>query len=320
MAQWILIVALLLLPTGGAIAQMFPSKTVRLIVPLPPGGPTDYVARLYAAKMTEIWGQPVVVENRPGASGNIGTQVVAKSQADGYTLLLQSSAFVVNPMLFKAPGYNPFTDFAPISLIFDYKLIVVVHPSFQVNSIAELIAAAKGKPGTISYASAGGGGAPTHLSVEMFKRIADIDVLHVPYQGGTPALSDLLAGHVQFMFNNPAQSLPYIKTGKLRALATTGTKRMPQLPDLPTVAELGYPGYDVGTWFGLWAPTGTPAPVVDKINAAVKQIAAMTEVQQQHFDQGLTVIGSSATEFDAFQRSEAERWAKVIQDAKIEAQ
>ena len=320
MVRSIIVFAMLLFSMAEAAAQEFPSKSVRLIVPLPPGGPTDYVARLYAAKMTELWGQPVVVENRPGASGNIGSQLVAKAPADGTTLLLQSTSFVVNPMLFKSPGYSPFTDFMPISLIFDYKLIVVVHPSFAVNSIGELVAAAKAKPGGISYASAGGGGAPTHLSVEMFKRIAGIDVLHVPYQGGAPAVSDLLAGHVQFMFNNPTQSLPYIKSGKLRALATTGAKRMPQMPELPTVAELGYPGYDVGTWFGLWAPAGTPAAIVAKVNAAVKQIAAMPDVIQQHYDQGLVVIASSAAELDAFQRSEAERWGKVIREANIEAQ
>ena len=321
MRKWIVwIAALSLASISAASAQVYPSKPVRLVVPLPPGGPTDFVARLYASKMTDLWGQPVVVENRPGASGNIGSQLVAKSPADGYTLLLQSSSFVVNPMLFKAPGYSPFADFTPISLIFDYKLVVVVHPSFQVGSLAELVAAAKAKPGAISYASAGGGGAPTHLSVEMFKRIADIDVLHVPYQGGSPALADLLAGHVQFMFNNPSQSLPYIKSGKLRALATTGTKRMPQLPELPTVSELGYPGFDVGTWFGLWAPAGTPAAVVDRINAAVKQIASMTDVQRQHFAQGLVIIGSTAAELDAFQHSETERWGKVVREAKIEAQ
>ena len=320
MGRWILIVAMLLLPMGAALGQEFPNKSVRLIVPLPPGGPTDYVARLYAAKMTELWGQPVVVENRPGASGNIGSQLVAKAPPDGYTLLLQSTSFIANPMLFKSPGYNPITDFTPVSLIFDYKLIVVVHPSFAVSSVKELVEAAKAKPGAISYASAGGGGAPTHLSVEMFKRIAGIDVLHVPYQGGAPALNDLLAGHVQFMFNNPAQSLPYIKTGKLRALATTGTKRMPQMPELPTVAELGYPGYDVGTWFGLWAPAGTPAAVVAKVNAAVQQIATKPDVIQQHYDQGLVVIASSAAELDRFQRSETERWGKVIRDANIEAQ
>ncbi len=323
MARLILLIPLLLSAFGFSLpgaAQEFPTKPIRLVVPLPPGGPTDYVARNYAAKLTDIWGQPVVVENRPGASSNIGTQLVAKAPGDGYTLLLQSTSFVVNPILFKAPGYDPFKDFTPISLIFDYKLIVVVHPSFPVHSLPELVAAAKAKPGSIAYASAGGGGAPTHLSVEMFKRIADIDLLHVPYQGGSPAVNDLLAGVVQMMFNNPTQSLPYIRAGKLRALATTGSKRMPQAPELPTVQELGYPGYDVGTWFGLWAPAGTPPAVADKINAAIKKISAMPETIQQLHDQGLVTIGSSAAELDAFQRSEHERWGKVIRDAKIEAQ
>ncbi len=316
----LLLMMLMMTAVGRSDAQEFPTRSIRLVVPLPPGGPTDFVARAYAAKMTELWAQPVVVENRPGASGNIGSQLVAKSPGDGYTLLLQSTSFVTNPILFKAPGYDPFKDFTPISLIFDYKLIVVVHPTFQVNSIAELVAAAKAKPGGISYASADGGGAPTHLSVEMFKRVAGIDLLHVPYQGGTPAANDLLAGHVQLMFNNPTQSLPYIKAGKLRAIATTGSKRMPQAPDLPTVQELGYPGYDVGTWFGLWAPAGTPAPVVDRINAAVKAITAMPDVREKLYEQGLVGIGSTAAELDIFQRSELERWGKVIRDAKIEAQ
>ena len=320
MKRWIATIVALLISSTAAFAEGFPSKAIRIVVPLPPGGPTDFVARLYASKMTDLWGQPVVVENRPGASGNIGSQLVAKSPPDGYTLLLQSTSFVVNPMLFKAPGYQSFVDFTPVSLMFDYKLVVVIHPSFKVNSLAELVAAAKADPGGISYASAGGGGAPTHLSVEMFKRIAGIDVLHVPYQGGAPAITDLLAGHVRFMFNNPTQSLPYIKMGKLRALATTGLKRMPQLPDLPTVSELGYPGFNVGTWFGLWAPTGTPAQVIERINTAVKQIAAMSDVQKQHFEQGLVVIASTAAELDAFQHSEYERWSRVVHEAKIEAQ
>ena len=320
MRQWIAMLAALLVSAEAAVAQVFPSRPVRLVVPLPPGGPTDFVARLYASKMTELWGQPVVVENRPGASGNIGSQLVARSPADGYTWLLQSSSFVVNPMLFKSPGYRPFTDFAPVSLMFDYKLVVIVHPSFKVDSLAGLVAAAKANPGGISYASAGSGGAPTHLSVEMFKRIAGIDVLHVPYQGGAPAIADLLAGHVQFMFNNPTQSLPHIRTGKVRALATTGSKRMPQLPDLPTVSELGYPGYDVGTWFGLWVPAGTPAAVIERINVTVRQLAATGDVQQQHFEQGLVAIASTPAELDAFQRSELERWGKAVRDAGIEAQ
>ena len=205
-----------------AAAQTYPSKTVRIIVSYPPGGPTDLVGRTFANKLQEMWGQPVVVENRPGANGNIAAQAVAKSPGDGYTLLLHSSSLVINPILYKAPGYEPFAQFTPVSLLFDYKLVVVVTPSFAVNSLAELVAAAKARPGEITYASAGGVGAPTHLSVEMFKQIAGIDMIHIPYQGGSPAVNDLLGGHVQLMFNNPTQSLPYIKVGKLRGLRRRG--------------------------------------------------------------------------------------------------
>lgn len=301
-----------------ALAQDYPTKPVKLVVPYPPGGPTDLVGRTYAGKMQEMWGQPVVVENRSGANGNIASQLVAKSPADGSTLLLHASSFIINPHLYKATGYDPFKEFVPVSLMFDYKLMVVVHPSFPAKSVKELVDLAKAKPGSINFASAGGVGAPTHLSVEMFKQIAGIDLVHVPYQGGAPAVNDLLAGHVPLMFNNPTQSLQHVKSGKLRALATTGAKRMAQMPDLPTVAELGYPGYDVGTWFAIWAPAGTPAPVVDKIVGAVKKISAMPDVLAKLAEQGLTVIGSTAAELDAFQKAESARWAKVIKDAKIE--
>jgi tripartite-type tricarboxylate transporter receptor subunit TctC len=302
----------------GAAAQDYPKKPIHLVVPYPPGGPTDLVGRTYAAKMQELWGQPVVVENRSGANGNIASQLVAKATGDGHTLLLHASSFVINPHLYKAPGYEPFAQFTPVSLLFDYKLIVVVHPSFPATSLAELVAAAKAKPGSINFASAGGVGAPTHLSVEMFKQLAGIDLVHVPYQGGAPAVNDLLAGHVSLMFNNPTQSLAHIKAGKLRGLATTGAKRMSQMPDLPTVAELGYPDFDVGTWFALWAPAGTPDAVVTKLNAAIKQISAMPDVVTKLDEVGLTVIGSSAAELAAFQKSESERWAKVIKAAGVE--
>ena len=265
-----------------------------------------------------MWGQPVVVENRSGANGNIASQLVAKSPNDGTTLLLHASSFIINPHLYKEPGYDPFKDFAPISLLFDYKLIVVAHPSFPPNSMKELVELAKAKPGTINFASAGGVGAPTHLSVEMFKQIAGIDLVHVPYQGGAPAVNDLLAGHVPLMFNNPTQSLGYIRAGKLKALATTGTQRSKQMPELPTVAELGYPGYDVGTWFGLWAPAGTPASTIEKINVAVAKISAMPDVLAKLDEQGLVVIGSSVAGLEAYQKSESERWGKVIKDAKIQ--
>lgn len=301
-------------------AQDYPTKPVRLIIPYPPGGPTDFVGRLYAGKMSEMWGQPVVVENRSGANGNIASQLVAKSPGDGYTLFLHASSFVINPMLYKSPGYEPFKEFTPISLVYDYKLVVVVHPSVPVNSLAELVAAAKAKPGSLTYASAGGVGAPTHLSVEMFKQLAGIDVVHVPYQGAAPSTNDLLAGHINFMFHNPQQVIQHMKSGKLRGLATTGAKRTPQLPDLPTVAELGYPGFDVGTWFAMWGPAGMPAPIVEKVNAAVRKISSLSEVASQLGDQGLVVLGSSAAELDQFQRAEMERWGKVIREAKIEAQ
>lgn len=312
---WLLVLMLGL--ACPAMAQDFPSKPVRLIVPYPPGGPADIVARTYSTKMSELWGHPVVIENRPGANGNIAAQLAARSPADGYTAILHASSMIINPLLYKEVGYDPFVNFTPISLLFDYKLIVVVHPSFAVNSIPELVAAAKAKPGMITFASAGGVGAPTHLSVEMFKQIAGIDLLHVPYQGAAPAANDLLAGHVQMMFNNPAQSLPHIKAGKLRALATTGSTRMAQAPELPTIAELGYAGFDVGTWFALWGPAGMPPDVVEKISTTVAAVSKLPDVRELLLAQGFNVIGSGAAELAAFQKSESERWGKVIKAANI---
>ena len=313
---WLLI-ALTLSLACPAQAQDFPTKNVRIVVAYPPGGPADIAARTYATKMSEMWGHQVVVENRPGANGNIAAQVVAKSAPDGYTILLHASSLIINPLLYKEPGYKPFADFTPISLVFDYKLIVVVTPTFAISSIPELVAEAKAKPGQITYASAGGVGAPTHLSVEMFKQMAGIDLVHVPYQGGSPAVNDLLGGHVQMMFNNPAQSLPHIKAGKLRALATTGLTRMAQAPELPTIAELGYAGFDVGTWFGIWGPAGMQTAVAEKINAAVAAISKLPEIRELLLSQGMNVIGSSTAELAAYQQSESERWAKVIKTANI---
>jgi len=310
----------ILLAAFPAGAQNYPTKPIRLVVPYPPGGPTDLVGRLYATKMLDILGQPVVVENRSGANGNIASQLVAKTPGDGYTLLLHSSSFVINSILYKAPGYHPLTEFTPIGQVFDYKLIVVVHPSFDVHSLKELVAAAKAKPGEITYASAGGAGAPTHLSVEMFKQMAGIDLVHVPYQGGAPAVNDLLGGHVMMMFNNPTQTLPYVKAGKLRALAVTGLKRSEQLPELPTVAELGYPGFDVGTWFAIWGPAGIPPAVVAKLSDALLKIAAMKDVREQLATYGLNGVAGTPAELDAFQRAELERWGKVIHAANITAE
>jgi tripartite-type tricarboxylate transporter receptor subunit TctC len=239
-----------------ALALTWPGKPVHLVVPYPPGGPADALGRLFAVKLTDIWGQPVIVDNRGGASGTIGARYVAKAAPDGTTLLLHSSSLVINVALTKDIGYDPFVDFTPLSEIASYMLVVVVHPSLRVTSLAELVAAAKARPGEITFASAGGAGAPTHLAGELFKRAADIDLLHVPFNGAAPATNALIGGHVTMMFNNPLSALPQVKAGLLRALAVTGAERMALAPELPTVAELGYPGFEASTWFGV---SGRPA-------------------------------------------------------------
>ncbi|MGE0765068.1 MAG: Bug family tripartite tricarboxylate transporter substrate binding protein [Hyphomicrobiaceae bacterium] len=317
MVRIALLVSAVLALISPASAQDYPSKPVHIVVPYPAGGPTDLVARKLGEQMQVLWGHPVVAENRAGANGSIAAQFVAKAQADGYTLLLHASSMVINPLLYKSVGYDLYKDFTPIGRVFEYKLIVVAHPSFAPNSIQELVSAAKAKPGSIAFASAGGIGAPTHLSVEMFKQIAGIDLLHVPYAGGAPAVNDLLGGHVQLMFNNPSQSLPYIKAGKLKALATTGIRRMEQAPDLPTIAELGYSGFDVGTWYALWGPAGMPEPITEKISAALQSILQKPEIKALLFAQGLTVTRSTPAELAVFQKAEQERWGKVIKTANI---
>jgi len=299
------------------VAQTWPTRTVRLVVPYPPGGPTDLVGRTFAAKLSEIWGQAVVIENRPGANGNIASQLIARATPDGSAFMLHSSSMVINAIMYKAPGYDPFADFTPISQVFDYKLIVVVHPSVPVTSFKELVDLAKAKPGHITYASAGGAGAPTHLSVEMFKQRAGIDLVHVPYQGGAPSTNDLLAGHVMMMFNNPLGSLQYIKTGQLRGLAVTGLERNPLAPDLPTVAELGYPGFDVGTWFAIWGPAGLPPEIVKTASEGIMRVARMPDVVERLRTNGLNPIGGTPDALGQVMRVDHERWGKVMREAKI---
>ena len=300
-----------------ASAQSWPNRPIRLIVPYPPGGPTDLVGRLYAQKLSEILGQPVVAENKPGANGNIAAQLVAKSPADGSVFILHSSSLVINTLMYKVIGYDPFTDFTPVSQLFDYKLIVVAHPSVPVRSFTELVAAAKAHPGKLTYGSAGGAGAPTHLAVEMFKQIAGVNITHVPYQGGAPATNDLLAGHISLMFNNPTQSLPYIKAGQLRGLAVTGLERNPIVPDLPTVAELGYPGFDVGTWFALWGPGGLPPEITRAMHAAVAKVAEQKDVKDRLAANGLRSIAGTPDELARVIKSDHASWGKVIREADI---
>ncbi len=308
---------LALASTSNALAQSWPNKPMRLIVPYPPGGPTDLVGRLYAQKLTEILGQPVVAENKPGANGNIAAQLVAKAPADGGTFILHSSSLVINTLMYKVIGYDAFTDFTPISQLFDYKLMVVVHPSVPVRSFTELVEMAKLHPGKLTYGSAGGAGAPTHLAVEMFKQIAGVNITHVPYQGGAPATNDLLGGHISLMFNNPTQSLPYIKAGQLRGLAVTGLERNPMAPELPTVAELGYPGFDVGTWFALWGPAGLSPEITRAMHAAVAKVAAQQEVKDRLAVNGLRSIAGTPEELARIMRSDHTSWGKVIREADI---
>jgi tripartite-type tricarboxylate transporter receptor subunit TctC len=309
--------ALLTMP---AMAQTWPDHPIKMVVPFPAGGPADALGRLFTHKLSTMLGQQVVVETRGGAGGNIGAQAVAKAAPDGYTMLLHSSSQTVNPLMYDNPGYDPFKDFAPISAIADYKLVVVVHKSVPINSFKELIETAKAKPGSITYASSGGAGAPTHLSVEMFKQQAGLDLVHVPYAGAAPATNDLVAGHVMMMFNNPLSVLPHIRSGTLRALAYTGLQRLPQLPDAPTVAESGFPGFNVGTWYGVWAPAGTPAAIVQKTGEALVAIANMDDVKEQLAAQGLSPIGLGPEAFAKFQRDESARWGKVIKAANIHIQ
>jgi tripartite-type tricarboxylate transporter receptor subunit TctC len=304
-----------LLAASVALAQSWPSKPVRLVVAYPPGGPSDVVARLYAAKLTESLGQPVVVENRAGANGNIASQLVAKAPPDGSTFLLHASSLVINTHLYKNPGYK-LADFTPIAEVFDYKLIVVAHPSVPASSLKELVALAKAKPGQLTYASAGIG-APTHLSVELFKQRAGIDMIHVPYNGAAPAVTDLLGGHVMLMFNNPQGALPHIKAGKLRGLAVTGLERQAQVPDLPTVAELGYPGFDVGTWFAIWGPAGLPPAIVTTAADAIAKVFALPDVREAYATHGLNPVLRVGAELEIYQREESERWGQVIRAANI---
>jgi tripartite-type tricarboxylate transporter receptor subunit TctC len=311
------VVLALLLVAWPAGAESWPTKPVRMVVPYPPGGPADALARVFANKLAEIWGQPVIVDNRGGAAGNIGTQIVAKAPADGGTFLLHSSSQVINGVLYRQPGYDPIADFTPISEIAYYMLVIVAHPSFEIHSLAELVDAAKAKPGEITYASAGGAGAPTHLAVELFKRAAEIDLLHVPYSGAGPATAALLGGQVMMMFNNPLSALPQIRAGKLRGIAVTGATRLALAPELPTVAESGYPGFEVGTWYGVWAPAGLPPEIAAAANAGIVKVLHMPEVREQLANQGLDALGTSAEDLAKLSRAELARWSDVIKAAHI---
>jgi len=306
---------------GQARAQPtnWPNRFVRLVVPFPPGGGTDAIARVVSVKLSAIWGQEMVIENKGGGATNIGTDSVAKADPDGYTALLQSVPLGVNRFLMNSLPFDPVADLAPVSLICDYPNIMAVPMSLPVTTVQEFIDYAKSNPGKITYASSGYG-TSVHLSGELFNRMTNSGLMHVPYRGAGPAFNDLIPGRVHVMFNNSGAVLPFIHGGKLRALGVTSAKRMPALPDVPTIAEAGVPGFDVTGWYAFFVPAKTPREIIAKFHRDT--VAALADpVIRQRLDQlGVNVIGSSPTELAAFLKSEMDKWGPLIKAAGIKAE
>jgi tripartite-type tricarboxylate transporter receptor subunit TctC len=309
---------LMLAGTSLAMAQDYPTRPVRMIIPFPPGGSNDVVGRLIAIKLGDRLGKQVVVDNRSGAGGVIGTEVVAKSPPDGYTLLIISMAHAVNPWLYKL-NYDPIKDFAPVGLLAKGANVLVVHPSLPVRSIADLIALAKKQPGDLQYASAGIGSFQ-HLGGELFKLMAGVDILHVPFKGGGPALVDVVGGHTKVMFSSMVQTVPHIHSGKLRALGTGGPQRSPVLPDVPTIAEAGVSNYEAVNWWGLVAPVGTPKAIIDKLNTELLAVQNAPEVQKQFALEGGEPVPMKPAVFGAYMVSEMNKWEKVVKQGGIKAE
>ena len=301
-----------LLPSMAA-AQSFPTKPIRIVVPFPPGGSTDLLARRIGEKLAAAWGQPVVVENRAGAGGTLGADYVAKSAPDGYTLLMgvTGSNAIAGALYPKLP-YDVVKDFAPVSLVVSSPLVLVRNPSFAPKTVQELVAAAKAKPGSISYGSPGNG-TSMHLTGEMFKLSAKVSMLHIPYRGSAGALSDLMGGQIDTMFGDFLVVWPQLEAGKLQPVAVTSKTRHKMLPNVPTIAESGYPGFEALSWQGLFAPAATPPAIVEQLNREVNKALASADIQEYFGSRGFTLGGSSATEFRAFVKVEADKWAKIVQ-------
>jgi len=302
-----------------ASPQYYPSKPIRFVVPFPAGGPLDIVARSIGQELTKSWGQPVIVDNRPGAGGNIGADFVAKSAADGYTILMGAvSTHAINVTLYSKLPYDPVKDFAPITLITSVPNVLVLHPSVPANNVKELIAIAKAKPGQLDFAS-GSTGSAGHLAGELFKSMAGVDMVHIPYKGAAPAVIDLLAGHVSLMFDNMSSALPNIKTGRVRAIAVTTLKRSPLLPQLPTISESGLRGFDISTWFGVFAPAGKPPAIVTRLNTEIVRILHTPDMKERLATLGAEPVGNKPDEFAAFIRSEIPKYARVIKASGAKA-
>lgn len=304
--------------TIGAYAAAYPERPIRVIVPVAPGGGNDIVARMLGQKLTEAWGQQVVVDNRPGAATAIGAEITAKSNPDGYTLMFFSVSFAINASVNPKLPFDSITDFAPITLVARVPQILLVHPAVPTRSVAEFVALAKAKPGQINYASAGTGSS-THLAMELFTDMTGISLTHVPYKGTSPGMTDLLAGHVQAMWDAIPPSLPHIKSGRVRALAVVNSRRFPSLPDVPTMAEAGLPNYTFASWFGMVAPARTPSAIIDKLNREIVRIVQLPDFRERLIGLGVESAGTTSQEFGQHLKKEIAQWSAVVRKLKLRA-
>ncbi len=304
---------------SAAIAQNYPERPIRLVVSFPPGGSTDVTARILSPKLAELLGKQVVIDNRPGAASTLGTELVARAAADGYTLLMSDTTFGIVPALYEKLPYDAERDLAPVSQVISVPAVLVVHPALPVRSVKELVALAKAKPGQLNFGS-GGVGTPVHMAGELLKLAARIDIVHIPYKGAGPALSDLLGGHFQMMFPTLPSVIPYIKSGKLRALAVTSDKRSAAFPGLPTMSEAGVPGVTTVAWFGVHAPAATPKPIVERLHAEIVKALQDSAVRSRYASEGSDIVASAPEEFGRFVSGEIAQWKKVVKQAGIKAE
>lgn len=318
--SWSMLTSMLILAVGipaSAFAQTYPARPIRYVVPFPAGGGVDIVARLVGQKLSEYWGQQVVIDNRGGAGGIIGAEIVARAAPNGYTIIMGNVAtHALNPVLFRKLPYDPVKDFAPVTLVAMIPGILLLHPAVPANSVKELIALAKAKPGQLTYGSAGNG-TPPQLSAELFKSLAGVNIIHVAYKGGAPGLTDLMGGQITMYFSNIVAGVPLVQSGKLKALGVTSNKRSKIMPQLPTIAEAGLPGYEDFNWYGVLAPAVTPASVIEKLHRAIVQILGTPEVGNWLAQQGADVVANSPDEFGQFIRKEIAKYAKIVRESGI---
>lgn len=300
-----------LLFAGPILAQSFPAKPVRVVVPYPPGGPTDIVARVLFQQVAEATGQQFLIDNRAGAGGNIGAELVAKSPPDGYTVLIGTTAHAINMSLFKNLGYDVQKDLMPVSLLTQGPLVLIAHPQFPASTVKEVIELAKTKPGGLNFASSGNGQS-THLSAELFNTMAGIKMAHVPYKGSAPALTDVMSGQVDVMFDTTLSAMPFVKAGKLKALGLTSAVRSPAAPDVPTIAESGLPGYEVFAWNGVLVPTGTPKAIIQQLNDHIRKAMLLPQVKDKFSAQGFAASWNSPESFGVFLKTEVDKWSRTV--------